>query len=184
MSKKTFHFDENKLRELYIEKNMRRIDIAEYYGCSDVLVKQQLRKFGIKKDKRSENENKKRRVNKDCLHCGQIFEVTRFRSEGKWQLKFCSHSCSSRHRYLGEEHKRKMRNKVAATRRANIKNASVDLTEDENQRIIEIYQTCPKGYEVDHIVPISKGGKHHPDNLQHLTMPENRRKHNKLCPEI
>ena len=58
MPKKTFHFEENELREMYIEKNMRRIDIAEHYGCSDVLIKQQLKKFGIKKEKNLENENK------------------------------------------------------------------------------------------------------------------------------
>jgi 5-methylcytosine-specific restriction endonuclease McrA len=34
-------------------------------------------------------------------------------------------------------------------------------------------------HEVDHIVPISKGGKHHESNLQILTQTENRRKHNK-----
>jgi 5-methylcytosine-specific restriction endonuclease McrA len=29
---------------------------------------------------------------------------------------------------------------------------------------------------VDHIQPIAKGGLHHPDNLQILTMEENRKK--------
>lgn len=40
----------------------------------------------------------------------------------------------------------------------------------------QIYAACPPGYEVDHIVPISKGGKHVPDNLQYLTADENKRK--------
>lgn len=31
-------------------------------------------------------------------------------------------------------------------------------------------------YEVDHIIPISKGGKHHENNLQIITMNENRKK--------
>ena len=31
-------------------------------------------------------------------------------------------------------------------------------------------------HEVDHIIPICKGGLHHPDNLQILTMKENREK--------
>jgi len=35
-------------------------------------------------------------------------------------------------------------------------------------------------HEVDHIIPISKGGIHHQDNLQILTMSENRRKHNRV----
>jgi hypothetical protein len=33
---------------------------------------------------------------------------------------------------------------------------------------------------VDHKIPISKGGLHCPSNLQHLPMPENRRKRAKL----
>ena len=46
--------------------------------------------------------------------------------------------------------------------------------------IKQIYLDCPKGYEVDHIIPISKGGLHHEDNLQYLTISENRRKGNRM----
>jgi 5-methylcytosine-specific restriction endonuclease McrA len=38
-------------------------------------------------------------------------------------------------------------------------------------------------YEVDHIIPISKGGKHSLSNLQYLTKEENRRKSNKIIRE-
>jgi HNH endonuclease len=44
----------------------------------------------------------------------------------------------------------------------------------------QFYLNCPNGYEVDHIIPISKGGLHCLDNLQYLTISENRRKSNKL----
>ena len=47
-------------------------------------------------------------------------------------------------------------------------------------KIKKIYQNCPDGYEVDHIIPISKGGLHHQDNLQHLPISENRRKGNRM----
>ena len=42
------------------------------------------------------------------------------------------------------------------------------------------YLNCPKGYEVDHIIPISKGGLHCIENLQYLTISENRKKSNKI----
>ncbi len=52
---------------------------------------------------------------------------------------------------------------------------------DENIKALqEFYANCPIGYEVDHIIPISKGGKHTLSNLQYLTREENRRKSNKL----
>jgi len=44
----------------------------------------------------------------------------------------------------------------------------------------EFYKNCPDGYEVDHIIPLSKGGPHSLSNLQYLTVSENRRKSNKL----
>ncbi len=53
--------------------------------------------------------------------------------------------------------------------------ADVDI-----EALQEIYLTFPEGYEVDHKMPISKGGLHYPSNLQHLPMPENRRKGAKL----
>ena len=50
----------------------------------------------------------------------------------------------------------------------------------DRKAIKEFYTNCPKGYEVDHIIPISKGGLHTLENLQYLTMSENRKKSNKL----
>lgn len=44
----------------------------------------------------------------------------------------------------------------------------------------QFYIHCPTGYEVDHIIPISKGGLHTLSNLQYLTISENRKKSNKL----
>lgn len=48
------------------------------------------------------------------------------------------------------------------------------------EKIEEIYLTCPDGYDVDHIHPLSKGGLHVHYNLQHLLSSENRRKYNKI----
>jgi hypothetical protein len=49
-----------------------------------------------------------------------------------------------------------------------------------NLKLIKlIMENCPDGYEVDHIVSMSRGGKHHEDNLQYLPAMVNRRKSNK-----
>ena len=53
-----------------------------------------------------------------------------------------------------------------------------------NNALQEFYANCPKGYEVDHLIPISKGGLHSLSNLQYLTKSENRRKSNKMAPGL
>ena len=44
----------------------------------------------------------------------------------------------------------------------------------------KIYRNCPEGHEVDHIIPLSKGGLHHQNNLQYLTIHDNRSKGAKI----
>ena len=58
----------------------------------------------------------------------------------------------------------------------------IDLPDDEKIRIDNLYKKCrtlnsyfsKTMFEVDHILPISKGGLHHPDNLQIITKEDNR----------
>jgi len=67
---------------------------------------------------------------------------------------------------------------VTANYRAKKHNQTPDNADLE--AIKKFYANCPKGYEVDHIIPISKGGLHVLENLQYLTISENRKKHNKI----
>ena len=52
--------------------------------------------------------------------------------------------------------------------------------DEDIKALQEFYANCPEGYEVDHIIPVSKGGLHTLSNLQYLTKSENRKKSNKI----
>lgn len=73
-------------------------------------------------------------------------------------------------------------NAIAARYRvAKLQATPLWLTQDQLQEIDRIYATCPKGWHVDHEVPLQGEnvcGLHVPWNLQHLFGPENCKKKN------
>lgn len=80
----------------------------------------------------------------------------------------------------------------AARRQRELENQYKSLTNEERQAIDQIYLECKKmntdsgfiKYHVDHIKPLAKGGKHHPDNLRIITAHENRSKGAKYEPSV
>lgn len=78
-----------------------------------------------------------------------------------------------------------------AKRRARKYGSMTELTREERGRIDAIYRQRDSvsewtglKYEVDHIIPLARGGKHHPDNLQLLTEAENRSKGASNAPKV
>jgi hypothetical protein len=67
-----------------------------------------------------------------------------------------------------------------ATRAARKRNAIIGLNAEEQKLILRIYEKCPIGFEVDHIIPLACGGSHTSNNLQYLPMSVNRRKNKRL----
>ena len=97
--------------------------------------------------------------------------------------KYCSRKCfSNRRPLIDAERARATRNERSANYRAKLRNQTPP---DANRIAIrDFYAACPKGWEVDHIIPISKGGLHTLENLQYLPMSENRRKGSKLVDRV
>ena len=100
------------------------------------------------------------------------------------ESKFCSKKCYgiSLKKYKTEEERitetrKRWREGNANYRAQLLKQTPADA---DRKAILEFYKNCPSGYDVDHIIPISKGGFHTLNNLQYLTASENRSKGNKL----
>jgi hypothetical protein len=109
---------------------------------------------------------------KICVTCGK--------SSG--HRKYCSDTCNPKRLNLTPEEKiarhKSLHNEAWHRYMAKRKNqtpSTVDV-----KALQQFYLNCPPGYEVDHIIPVSKGGLHTLENLQYLTISENRKKSNKI----
>lgn len=95
---------------------------------------------------------------------------------------YCCDACNPRRLNLTEEEKQiKYRARQnEAWQRYMAKRKNQTPTDVDVKALQQFYLNCPAGYEVDHIIPVSKGGLHTLENLQYLTISENRKKSNKL----
>lgn len=158
--------------------------LMQCLNCKKELLTKDQKKFCSRSCSATFNNTGKRRWSKPeskhstvkpCATCGK--ETMRSSN-----AKYCSDACNPHKlgRTPEEQHARglALHNEAWQRYMAKRKNqtpASVDI-----KALQEIYLNCPEGYEVDHIIPISKGGLHSPENLQYLTISENRKKSNKL----
>ena len=95
---------------------------------------------------------------------------------------YCSDECNPNRLKLTTEQKKHrhaaMHREAWQRYQAKLKNQTPP--DVDKKALQEFYLNCPEGYEVDHIIPVSKGGLHCLSILQYLTISENRRKSNKI----
>jgi hypothetical protein len=119
------------------------------------------------------------RDNKDtnviCKNCNNAFVAQ------KLGVRFCSISCNNSHWFRNNKSKH---NHKEAKRRAKKLNATPSwLSKQDWTKINELYDSCPNGFHVDHIVPLQGkevSGLHVPWNLQYLSARENIIKGNRV----
>lgn len=141
-----------------------------YNNCKNCNVKTKNKKFCSKSCSASYNNKGVRRHGREdniCMNCGN---TTR-------NKKFCSNKCSAS--YMNKDADPKLSNRLRQAK-YRAKGYRKMHPEADAAKIKVIYQNCPSGHEVDHIVPLSLGGWHHEDNLQYLPIKENRKKGNRF----
>lgn len=119
------------------------------------------------------------RKTSECKNCRKIYRKSS-KVTKSWSYIIGKRNYMKR---WSKKHPHLARAKAAKRAAAKLQALPKWLTEAQLLEIKDIYKNCPKGYEVDHIVPLqgkSVRGLHVPWNLQYLTVSENRSKHNKL----
>lgn len=166
--------------------------------------------FACKELLRNKNRRKyKKEINKICKHCETPFvdvsyaktkkfcstkcQQNNFRTLPKEKAKFKNwyynkggkKICSDRRKkWYATPHGKSVEDAKRVRRRATQLNATPKwLTKNDKEKIRKIYAKCPKGYHVDHIIPLqgkTVSGLHVLSNLQHLPAHKNLTKHNKF----
>lgn len=101
----------------------------------------------------------------------------------KWQRAHPEEMREINKAYARTENGQKSAKEGSKRRKERVNKAKEHLGDYDKHLIRRFYVNCPKGYVVDHIIPIAKGGKHELCNLQYLTPLENFKKGNKTMDE-
>ena len=121
----------------------------------------------------------KHRNKKWCKRCDNVYDTTNFsnsKSAGDGLASYCKSCNSNTNNYYGYG--------TYYSSKYRIKKLNATAKWDQ-EGIKEFYANCPKGYHVDHIIPLQGkivSGLHILSNLQYLTAKENLSKSNTFEP--
>lgn len=183
---------------LILEGNKVPSEIAPKLGVSERRLMTELNTlfFNIKQPKYSWKQFLFSLINsKQCKNCLSVLNINQFRILNTGYLysycKLCEYEQDKVKRNKNPNYNEEKRliyksnpgpaKANSAKRRALLKLA-VPKWADLN-KIKEIYNNCPTGYEVDHVIPLQGKfvcGLHVEDNLQYLPIKANRQKYNKF----
>lgn len=136
---------------------------AYYQANKERLSASQKERYEDNKEDISEAQKAYREANKESV----------YRRQQKWRSENKDKVAESQSRY--QKRNRSKVNARTAAYRARKLAQTPKLSHEEVQRVDEmywlakdLYAVSGQEYHVDHIVPIARGGLHHPDNLQIL----------------
>lgn len=165
-------FNERKRRHYKNNIDNERKKYRKYYKNNKDKRKESTSKYRKKnKEKLSEYSKKYRRYNKEDLNKYNL----KYREINKEKINEDARKYNKEHPEIVVE--------KSAKRRAIKLNQTPILTQNEKQQVISIYKkshSLGQNWQVDHIKSLSKGGLHHPNNLQIVTKKYNLQKGSKL----
>jgi 5-methylcytosine-specific restriction endonuclease McrA len=97
-----------------------------------------------------------------------------------WKSKNKEKFKESQKKYTLSEKGKEAKKRRQENRKNNFIKSCEGISMEELELCKLFYVDRPEGMEVDHIIPVGKGGKHCLNNLQYLTKEENRKKASKL----
>ena len=111
-----------------------------------------------------------------CQPCQMSYKKTKNNENSiEWQRKNREHLRAYQREYYRPKYKERNGTNARRLRERQVYN--------DKKEIAEFYRNCPKGYHVDHIIPLNGknvSGLHTISNLQYLLATENQRKYNKF----
>jgi hypothetical protein len=181
---------------------LKSLEEFNYYNKNKLLKESQCKKCSSQKSRihREKMKNKLHIIimSKICTRCNKLKSTNEFhkRYDIKCGLTSQCKNCRSSHMSeiypnrkehiykTGRRYRQKFPDKHCAiqTKRRAVKLCRIPKWADL-KAVETFYKNCPKGYEVDHIIPLQgkdASGLHVLNNLQYLTKSENSKKGNKF----